>query len=101
VDAKIVEGKANITQAVLQRLVTDRGTDTLYKSVGLQRVIGLGFNTVDVELIRFRISETVRADPRIVSIQDAEFEQSEDALTASITVTVRGSADSFMLKAVV
>jgi len=101
VDAKIVEGKANIVQAVFQRLVTDRGTDTLYKNVGIQRVVGLGFTTVDIEMARFRITEAVRADPRISAVQDAQFEQNEDAFSADITVSVRGSAETFMLKAAI
>lgn len=101
VDAKIVEGKANITQAVLQRLVTDKGTDTLYKNVGLQRVVGLGFTEVDIELARFRIVEAIRADPRISSIADVTFDQTDDTLSADLTVAVRGSADIFMLKAAV
>lgn len=99
VDAKLVQGKDNITQAIFQRLVTDRGTDTLYKNVGLQRIVGLGFSAVDTEMARFRVVEAVRADPRVVGIEDMQFTQSDDAFGAEIKVGIRGAAESFSLKA--
>lgn len=101
VDAKLVEGKDNIAQAVLQRLVTDQGTDTLYKNVGLQRVVGLGLSTVDIEMARFRVVEAVRADPRIVGVEDVEFNTEDDIFETDLTVSVRGSAESFTVKAAV
>jgi len=99
VDAKLVEGKANIAQAVLQRLVTDRGTDTLYKNVGLQRVVGLGLSTVDIEMARFRVVEAVCADPRIIGVENVEFIIEGDIFETDLTVSVRGSAESFTVKA--
>lgn len=101
VDAKLAEGRANISQAILQRLVIDRGTDTLYKNVGLQRVVGLGMSAVDIEMARFRVVEAVRADPRILGVEEVNFEETEDSFSADLTVAVRGSAEAFSVKATV
>jgi hypothetical protein len=101
VDAKLVEGRANIKQAVFQRLVIDRGTDTLYKNVGLRRVVGLGLATVDIEMARFRVVEAVRADPRIVGVEDVAFNVEDDIFETDLTVSVRGSAESIAIKAAV
>lgn len=99
-DVKTVEGMDNIEQAVTMRLLTEYGTDTLYKKVGLKRIVGLNFKFADLANARYRLRDAVSADARVATISDLRFDQSEDGdgLITELTAQLRGFAESRSIK---
>lgn len=85
-------GLANLAQGVRTRLITERGTDTLFKRLGPERVVGLNNADVDLETARFRIVEAIVQDPRISAVRRMEFPESSspDVLETDADVEVRG-----------
>lgn len=98
VDVKQVEGLDNIAQVIIMRLVTESGTDTMYKNVGLKRIVGLNFKISDFENARYRIRESILSDARIATLDDLNFEQVDDALVAELNATLRGFAETRPVK---
>lgn len=99
-DVQTKAGIDNLKQAMTSILRTERGTDILYKTVGLQRIVALGLAPADLEILRFRISEAVAADGRIASVRSVELTQPEgtvDQLWAEIQAEVRGFAEPLRL----
>jgi hypothetical protein len=105
IDVKLVGGLDNLSQGLTNRLHTEKGTDTLYKRMGLERVVGLNIAPLDLETLRFRISQAIRQDGRIASVRkivfpgldtDEELDSSIplDAVVSDITAEVRGFTDS-------
>ena len=93
VDVKTVAGVANISQAVTIRLSTDKGTDILYKRLGLDRVVSLNITPVDLEAAKFRFRECLGQDPRISSVRGLTFEQSDEAsdgINVDVDVALKG-----------
>ena len=97
VDTKIVQGMSNLEQVVILRLLTEYGSDILYKKVGTRRIVGTRFVDIDLETARYRIRESIGKDPRIAQIETIEFGQpegGEDQLHVDATVIVRGFTES-------
>jgi hypothetical protein len=92
VDARTVAGITNLQQAVLTRLITERGTDSLYKQLGTQRVIGLGLTIVDLETAQLRLAAAVTADPRVAGVRKMEVTNGppDDAVYVDMEVEVKG-----------
>lgn len=97
-DFKKVRGNENMVQGTFLRVTTERGTDVLYKRMGVQRIIGLGNSLVDQETARFRFAQAIRQDPRVASVRKlqvlASDENNPDALIIDAEVEVRGFAES-------
>lgn len=93
-DIKLVEGLNNIAQVIIIRLITEQGTDLLYKFVGIKRIIGLNFKAADIANARYRIKEAVEADPRVVTIRNLKFEQQEDGLHTDLDAVLRGFSET-------
>ena len=93
-DVKTVVGLDNMTQVVISRIVTEHGSDILYKHVGLKRIIGLNFALADLANAQYRIRETVQADSRIVATQDMDFDSNGDALQVKMNAVLRGFSAS-------
>jgi len=92
-DAQLVQGIDNLVQMIIIRLLTEYGTDTLYKRVGIRRIAGTRFTDVDLETARYRIQEALGKDPRIAAVQKIIFSQpegGEDQLFVDATVLIRG-----------
>ena len=100
-DAMTVSGMNNLKQAVITRLVTEKGTDTLYRAVGMQRVVGLGFSPLDLEMAKFRARESIGSDPRIAAVRNLMLKQDGDALEIDMRAEVRGFAESRPVRATV
>jgi hypothetical protein len=99
VDAKTVSGVDNLAQSVIIRLATERGTDILYKNLGVQKIVGLGFAPLDLALAKFRILDAILADSRVAAVHDVKFSQGEtadlaDQLVVDLKVSVRGFNES-------
>jgi hypothetical protein len=96
IDAQAVSGIENLKQGMLIRLITERGTDVLYKRLGLKRVVALNFIPVDLDTAKFRISEAVITDPRIASVRSVNLIQlqgTSDQLEIDVEAEVRGFAE--------
>lgn len=101
VDAKLVAGMDNMAQAIVIRMLTDRGSDALYTELGVHRVVSLNFTALDLAIARFRIVDAISRDPRVSSIQLIRFAQGEegnvltaDQLRVDLSVGVRGFSES-------
>lgn len=95
IDMKLVRGRDCLSQGILSRLTTERGHDLLYKTLGVQRVVGLGLTVVDRELAQMRLVEAVQSDPRIAAVRNLVFQnEPNDALVAEIDAEVRGISRS-------
>lgn len=82
-DAQSASGIANLSQGLLFRITTERGTDILYRRVGLGRVPGTNQAGVDLEITRFRISECLGADGRIAAVRGIVFDGIDGGPTAT------------------
>lgn len=97
VDAKTISGLDNLSQMIILRLLTEYGTDTLYKRVGIRRIVGTRFAAVDLETVRFHVLEALSKDPRIAQVESLLFEQvagQEDQLQIDARVQIRGFAQA-------
>lgn len=86
-------GMDTLQQAILLRIITEKGSDILYKRVGLDPIVGLKYTPIDEEMIKLRIINSIMADTRISGIQNAVFTTSEtelDALGVEIKAGVFG-----------
>jgi hypothetical protein len=104
-DIKTTAGIPNLTQGLMLRLYTEKGADTLYRRMGLERILGTKQAPVDLELSRFRFAQALLQDARIASIRNVTFlgldsgtEAPEgeplDALIVDAVVEVRGFTES-------
>ena len=91
-DIKVVRGRENLKQALLVRLRTERGTNQLYRNVGVDRVIATAVPGVDRSQILFRIGQAVRADPRIVDISQVKGQVDLDTVTIDMNAQVIGAS---------
>ena len=89
-DVKLAEGLDNLKQMILSRIITDQGTDTLYKRLGVKRIVGLNFVLSDIENGKLRLQEAVIVDPRIAAIQNMRFDQVSDKFTVEMDAIVNG-----------
>ena len=96
VDAKLVKGKDNLGQMLILRLLTEKGTDTLYKQVGLRKILGLGMAPVDMEMARFRVLESIKSDPRVSGVRDLKIAATGegDVFEIDVTVEIRGLSET-------
>ena len=99
-DAKRVSGLNNIGQVIVLRLRTERGTDILYKKVGLRRIVGTNIIPADLELARFHLIETLNQDSRIASVKRLELDTTQgDALVVDADVELRGFTETSNVRA--
>lgn len=95
VDLKKVAGVPNLEQGLLARLRTERGTDQLYRNLGVDRVIGLISPVLSASVIAIRVGQAVRADPRIAGVRRLEISQpSSDAVEIDFDAEVIGISGS-------
>lgn len=93
-DFKKVRGVNCLAQGLRTRAITERGHDTLYKQLGMVRVIGLGNTVVDAETVRFRAIETLNQDARVAAVRRLEIVSEADRVTIDSDVEIRGFADT-------
>lgn len=90
-DVRTVVGLDNLSQALQFRVTTELGEDPLFKTIGYRRIVGSSFGTVDREMLGIRISEAVRADPRITATARIRVSQpTPDAAVVELDASVRG-----------
>lgn len=95
VDVRTVSGVNNLSQALLSRLRTERGTDQLYKNVGIDRLVGSTIPSLGAEIIALRIAQAVKADPRITSIKSLDIEQpTPDSIIINLDAEVISTSGS-------
>ena len=105
VDVKRIAGIPNLTQGLMLRMGTEKGSDTLYRRMGLDRILGTKQAPVDLESSRFRISQGLLQDARLASVRSVTFlgldsgteapaGEPEDALIVDAVAEVRGFTES-------
>jgi hypothetical protein len=97
-DVKLVKGIPNLVQAIILRIIVEKGTALLYRKFGLNRIVSLGFTLSDLENAKYRIRETILADTRINGIEDLELIQENDALVCNLTISAKGFNDAVPLR---
>ena len=107
VDLKTISGKDNLAQAIVIRLLTDRGSDSLYKNLGIHRIVSMHFAALDLAMARFRIVDAIASDPRVSSVKLIRFSQGEadnvataDQLRVDLSVGIRGFSESRPIQAI-
>lgn len=106
VDVKTVKGVECITQSIRNRLLTERGSDILYKRLGLNRIVSLNITPVDLETARFRFRECMLQDPRIASVRRLVFESGTegapvDGVVIDADVELKGFTQNYTVRSVV
>lgn len=86
-DFKVVAGPPNLAQAVLTRLGTEIGTDTLFPSVGVAPLIATNVQSVDNQTALLIVRNAMEQDPRVSQV-------------ASLTISAGESLDSIVLEGV-
>ncbi len=91
-DIKTVRGVPNLEQALTTRLSTERGTDVLYRSLGYDRMVGIGVAAVDAQIAQLRLRDAVLADPRVARVVGVQTDATTplDVASVDLTVQVRG-----------
>lgn len=99
-DVRTVEGVANLEQALLMIVRTDRGSLTLYRKVGIRKIVGVGLTPLDLDMMQFRVSEALLSDPRIVAVREIQVLRPEgtgDQLQIETKCEVRGFTEPLRL----
>lgn len=106
VDLSRISGVNNLSQAVIVRLLTERGHDPLYTNLGIQRIVSLNHTPTDIEIARFRVIDALAADARVSRVKTVRFEQgspdngrSYDSLIVDLQLGIRGFAESRTVQA--
>jgi len=89
VDAQLVRGVDNVSQAIGVRLRTERGQNVIYPSVGLPRQVGLKSFGAGEAILALR--QQIASDPRVQKILGLRFSLVQDALTLEASVQLVGS----------
>jgi hypothetical protein len=94
-DYATASGEANLAQAVLLRLGTEQGTDTLYPSVGIAPLIATGIASVDSQTAEYIVTAAITQDPRISAVTSlvAQTGQTPDSLLISGLLQTAASSD--------
>jgi hypothetical protein len=102
VDAKKVIGLDCLRQAIELRLVIEKGTDLLYRNVGLEPIVGLNWAPIDKELIRFRVAKSIQEDPRIQGIRRLEMiAEGDDYVDVEVDAAVIGFSQPTVIKSTI
>jgi hypothetical protein len=75
VDVKTVSGIPNLVQALYARLRTERGTDQLYRNLGVDRIVGLPIPALGPQIVGIRVGAAIRADPRVAAVRRIKLTQ--------------------------
>ena len=98
-DISVVKGIPNLKQALLTRLRTERGTDLLYRNVGVDTIVGSAIPAIDEDQIQTKFSQAIEADPRISSVRQVTVQNSSaDAIVLDAVAEVIGVGESTPLK---
>ena len=97
-DIKLVRGLPNLVQAIILRIIVEKGSAILYKKFGLNRIVSLGFTPSDLENAKYRIREAILSDARIDSIEQLTLLQEEDGLKCDLSISVKGFNTSVPLR---
>ena len=82
-DLGLIGGPANLTQALLNRLLTVVGSRIRLELYGIQLSIGNDIKASSA-LIQASIHQTILEDPRIESVEDIQFNGSGDVLSVKV-----------------
>jgi len=86
----VLSGLDCLAQDLRTRMTTDRGSDILYKGLGMERVIGLAGDLATLEIAKFRAGQAITQDPRVASIRTLNFSVDQDIVNVDGRVEVRG-----------
>lgn len=101
-DATLVSGRENMQQAVFLRIRTEKGTDILFKRVGLGRIVGTKVLPTDIEISRIKFMEAINQDSRVAQVRRVDFaEGTADTLEVDADIEIRGFTETSNIKAVV
>jgi len=91
-DIRHVSGIENLQQALRTRMITEQGTNVLYRRLGIRRLVGIGIPNIDDEIVKFRFREAITADPRIARVTDVRLVSgtSLDVVDVDLDAQVRG-----------
>jgi hypothetical protein len=106
VDAKKVSGVANISQALQSRVLTEKGSDILFKRMGLDRIIALNITPVDLETARFRFRECLEQDQRVAAAPRITFEAGTesspvDGVVIDADVELKGFSQNYTVRSAI
>jgi len=101
VDFKKARGVDNLTQGITTRLSVQKGTNILYKRLGLQRVVGINQIDVDTQLAQFLVLSAITEDPRVAGVQQLQFtDEGPDVLSVDAYLALRGFNQGNKVKAI-
>jgi hypothetical protein len=82
---------------------TDKGSDILFKKMGLSRVIGTNFVPTDLESARQKFIEAIDQDARVSSVRRLDFEDGApaDAVIIDADVEIRGFTEAANIQSTV
>ncbi|RYF12555.1 MAG: hypothetical protein EOO40_01000 [Deltaproteobacteria bacterium] len=86
-DFKVVAGPPNLAQAVLTRMGTEVGTDTLFPSVGIAPLLATSVQSVDNQTALLIVRNAMEQDPRISGV-------------SSLNISLGNSLDSIVVDGV-
>lgn len=84
VDGVKTRGIGNLAQGLGSRLRTERGTNILYPSIGLERLVGVNQLENPATQAQLRVRQQILADPRVDRFVSANFREEKDAVIIDI-----------------
>lgn len=97
-DISLIEGDANLEQALRIRLLSEQGSASYAPEFGLPLAVGASLNARVVAFCASHIDQQLRSDPRVDDVREIEIEDNGDALAVRASVTpIRGSATQFVI----
>jgi hypothetical protein len=93
-EAAVVAGKANIIQALQQRIATKEGELVLHPDYGMRQplVVGVEGTPSYIQMSGMEVARTVREDPRVASIRQVIMQFVNTANTITLNVVLIGPA---------
>lgn len=105
-DLKVIKGVPNMAQGIRSRILTDKGSDILFKRMGLDRMVSLNITPVDLETARFRFRECIKQDQRVAAARKIVFESGTegapvDGVVIDAEVELKGFRQNYTVRSVV
>ena len=98
-DIIAVSGVDNLKQGLRSRILTELGENSLFPSVGVERMIGLNASDFRLNMEQLALVSAVEADERIVTTQNVQVSQpTPDSLVVDFDATVINLQDQVQVR---
>ena len=88
-DMRLINDIDNVEQAIKTRMRTTLGEHPNFPELGAPKMVGVGNTTINAEISKMRIRETIQSDPRVKSVDGVRLERDADKVFVEVDATIR------------